>query len=344
MNLGSPDSPSVVDVRRYLREFLMDGRVIDVPFLLRFGIVNFSIVPKRAHTSAEAYRSIWTKDGSPLIATSYALQELVRSYLSCPVELAMRYQNPTVEEAVINLHKRGVTEITLLPLFPQHAMSSYETAVEKVRVVVARECPGTILKVVPPFYNHPSYIEALAESAESHLACGFDHLLISFHGLPERHLRKADPTHGHCMKSVNCCETPGLAHKTCYRAQCFKTARAFAEKLGLARDQYSVSFQSRLGREPWMQPYTDAEIERLAKSGVRNLAVICPAFVTDCLETLEEIAIRGREIFIAAGGEELRVIPCLNTHPRWVAALLDLVTPYLGPAARRSSEMHARAA
>jgi len=333
MNLGSPDSASVPGVSKYLREFLMDGRVIDVPYLIRFGIVNFSIIPKRAHLSAEAYHSIWTKEGSPLIAISRALQEIVRSNLSCPVELAMRYQNPSVEEAVIKLKARGVTEITLLPLFPHYAMSSYETAVEKVRNVIQRECPRTVLKVIPPFYDHPSYIAALVDSAQPYLDEGYDHLLLSFHGLPERHLRKSDPTGCHCLKVANCCEAPSPAHQTCYRAQCFKTAREFARGGAISPDRYSISFQSRLGRDPWMQPYTDSELVRLAKSGVRKLAVMCPAFVADCLETLEEIGMRGREIFLQAGGGEMRVIPCLNTQPGWISAVIDLVTPYLGESA-----------
>jgi protoporphyrin/coproporphyrin ferrochelatase len=345
MNLGSPDSAAVPDVRRYLREFLMDARVIDAPYPVRFGLVHFSIIPRRAHLSAEAYQSIWTKDGSPLIAISRALQELLRRHLSCLVELAMRYQNPSVEYAVTRLKLRGVTDITLLPLFPHYAMSSYETAVEKVRAVVAQECPATVLKVVPPFYDHPSYIGALVDGARPYLDSGYDHLLLSFHGLPERHLRKSDPTGSHCTKVANCCETPSPAHATCYRAQCFKTARAFAQAAGIATDRYSISFQSRLGREPWMQPYTDERLEQLAQGGVRKLAVMCPAFVADCLETLEEIGMRGRERFLQAGGEEMTVIPCLNTNPEWISAVIDLVAPHLGASTQAGTrELHRNAA
>jgi len=329
MNLGSPESTAVPDVRRYLREFLMDKRVIDAPYPIRFGIVHFGILPKRPHQSAEAYESVWTDEGSPLVVTSRRLQEAVRRSLSNPVELAMRYQNPNVEHAVDSLVTRGVREIILLPLFPHYAMSSYETAVEKVRSVVQKRAEGIRLKVIEPFYNHPAYISALVESAKSYLASEFDHLLFSFHGLPERHLRKSDPTKCHCLKVQNCCEVPSVAHKTCYRAQTFQTARLFAESAGLPRNKYSIAFQSRLGRDPWMQPYTDHELERLAKADAKKLLVICPAFVADCLETLEEIGMRGKETFLAAGGEQFTMIPCLNNHPAWVSAVLQLVKPLL---------------
>jgi ferrochelatase len=329
MNLGSPDSTSVPDVRRYLREFLMDPRVIDAPYPVRFGVVHFAILPKRPHQSAEAYQSIWTDEGSPLVVTSRQLKEAVRRNLSIPVELAMRYQNPSVEYAVESLVTRGVDEIILLPLFPHYAMSSYETAVEKVRSVLKKQSPGVSLKVVDAFYNHPAYISALVDSAKPYLNGDFDHLLFSFHGLPERHLTKSDPTKCHCLKVQNCCEVPSLAHRTCYRAQTFQTARLFAEAAAMRRDQYSIAFQSRLGRDPWMQPYTDHELERLAKAGVKNLLVICPAFVADCLETLEEIGMRGKETFLAAGGEKFTMIPCLNNNPAWISAVLQLVKPFL---------------
>jgi ferrochelatase len=208
-------------------------------------------------------------------------------------------------------------------------MSSYETAVEKVRSVVQKRAEGIRLKVIEPFYNHPAYISALVDSAKRYLASEFDHLLFSFHGLPERHLRKSDPTKCHCLKVQNCCEVQSLAHKTCYRAQTFQTARLVAEAAGLPRSKYSIAFQSRLGRDPWMQPYTDYELERLAKSGVKKLLVICPAFVADCLETLEEIGMRGKETFLAAGGEQFTMIPCLNSQPAWVSAVLQLVKPFL---------------
>ena len=325
INLGSPDSPEVPDVRRYLREFLMDGRVMDAPWPIRFGVVNFTILPKRPHQSSEAYKSIWTRQGSPLIVSSVKIQAALQERLEIPVELAMRYQNPSVENAIRNLIEVGVTNLLVIPLFPHYAMSSYETAAEKAKEVARKLAPTMKVEVAPPYYDEPAYIRALVSSASRYLQQNHDYLLFSFHGLPERHLRKADPTGSHCMKVKNCCETQSPAHATCYRAQCLKTVRAFVRETNLPEGSYSVAFQSRLGREPWMQPYTDVEIARLAKSGVKRLAVICPAFISDCLETLEEIGMRGREIFREAGGEELTLVPCLNDHPEWIDALEGMV-------------------
>jgi len=326
VNLGSPDSPAVPDVRRYLREFLMDGRVLDAPWPVRFCVVHFTILPKRPRESGHAYSKIWTKQGSPLIVISRRVQQALQQRLSVPVELAMRYQNPSIEHAVTSLAARGVTETFLIPLFPHYAMSSYETAVVRLRELATRIAPGMAIDVMPPYYDHPDYIGALVASARHAFAEPHDHVLFSFHGLPERHMRKADPTGHHCLTAANCCETPSIAHRTCYRAQCFKTVRDFVAGAGLEAGTYSVSFQSRLGREPWMRPYTDEELVRLAASGVRKLVVLCPAFVSDCLETLEEIGLRGRDAFIAAGGESLTLVPCLNEHPLWLQALERMVT------------------
>jgi ferrochelatase len=326
VNLGSPDSPSVPAVRRYLREFLMDGRVLDAPWPIRFGIVNFAILPKRPHDSAHAYQSIWTDEGSPLVVTSQRVQATLQKGLKIPVELAMRYQNPSIDSAIENLAAQEIDELLLIPLFPHYAMSSYETAVERVKEAVRHIAPWMQVQVQPPYYNLPDYIDALVASAEPHLSQPFDHLLFSYHGLPERHLRKSDPTGCHCLKAPNCCEVPSPAHATCYRAQCFQTTKAFVAKAGVPQGKFSVAFQSRLGRDPWMQPYADVEIERLAKSGVKRLLVICPAFVSDCLETIEEIGIRGRQTFLDAGGQEFALIPCLNEHPAWLRALERMVT------------------
>jgi ferrochelatase len=330
VNLGSPDSPSVPDVRRYLREFLMDGRVLDVPWPVRFCIVHFAILPSRPKQSAHAYQSIWTKDGSPLVVTSRNVQAMLQKRVRLPVELAMRYQNPSISDAVGRLAAQGVDQILLIPLFPHYAMSSFETAVERVKDVAARIAPGMRIQVQPPCFNDPDYIAALAASAEGFLAKGYDHLLFSFHGLPERHLRKSDPTGGHCLVTPNCCEAASPAHATCYRAQCFQTVKAFVQKAGVPEEKYSIAFQSRLGREPWLSPYTDHELPKLAARGVSKLLVICPAFVSDCLETLEEIGIRGRESFLGAGGGDLKLIPCLNEHPLWIAVLEKMVAGFSG--------------
>jgi protoporphyrin/coproporphyrin ferrochelatase len=326
INLGSPDSTKVSDVRRYLNQFLMDGRVIDVAWPLRRLIVGLILI-NRPKESAHAYSKIWTKDGSPLVVTSRnvarALQRRTGNGLA--VELAMRYQNPSVESAIANLRAQGVTDLLVFSLFPHYAMSSFESAVVRAQEVAAKIAPGMKLKIAEPYYNDPDYIAALAASAEDALKTGYDHLLFSFHGLPERHLRKSDTTGCHCLATPNCCETPGPAHRTCYRAQCLATVRAFVEAAGVPADKFSVAFQSRLGKDPWLKPYTDLELERLAKCGIKKLLVICPAFVSDCLETIEEIAMRGREIFIEAGGSEFALIPCLNEHPRWIDALEKMV-------------------
>ena len=328
VNLGSPDSPSVGDVRRYLREFLMDPRVLDVNWFLRFALVNFAILPSRPRQSAHAYQKIWTAAGSPLVVTSQNVCRQLQTRVKVPVELAMRYQNPAIASAVRKLARRGVDEVLLIPLFPHYAMSSFETAVERVKELAAHLAPGTRITVQPPFYNHPQYIEALTASARDLLDKGYDHLLFSFHGLPERQIRKSDPTGSHCLANLDCCETASRAHETCYRAQCFKTVAAFVKQASIPAGKYSIAFQSRLGRDPWLKPYTDYELVRLASAGKRNLLVICPAFVSDCLETLEEIGLRGRDTFLDAGGAEFAQIPCLNEHPLWLNTLAAMVSAF----------------
>ena len=320
VNLGSPDSPSVRDVRRYLNEFLMDRRVIDTPWLLRRFIVGMILI-NRPKESTHAYKKIWTPEGSPLVVTSRNVQLKLQERLTIPVELAMRYQNPPIESGLKKLLERGVDELILIPLFPHYAMSSYETAVARVKELAHWVAPKMTITVQPPYFDSPEYIAALTASAKDHLETGYDHLLFSFHGIPERHLKKSDPTGGHCLAMADCCKTASPAHATCYRAQCFKTAAAYVKLAGVPAGKFSISFQSRLGRNPWLKPYTDVELAGLPKRGVKKLFVICPAFVSDCLETLEEIGLRGRETFLSAGGAEFAQIPCLNEHPRWIAAL-----------------------
>ena len=323
INLGSPDSPSVPSVRKYLREFLMDPRVLDAPWLVRAFVVYGCILPFRPKHSAEAYQQIWTHEGSPLVATSRNVQRKLQQQLgeNFAVELAMRYQSPSIASAIASLHIQGITDVLVIPLFPHYAMSSYETAVVCAQEHAAKQAPGMQLKITEPYYSDPRYIQALASSASDFLQREYDHLLFSFHGLPERHLRKADPTGSHCLGTNDCCERHNAAHRTCYRAQCFATVRAFTEEAGVPPEKVSVAFQSRLGRDPWLKPYADFEFARLAQSGVKKLLVICPAFVSDCLETLEEVAMRGRETFLQAGGGEFTLIRCLNEHPQWLCAL-----------------------
>ncbi len=328
VNLGSPDSPSVPDVRRYLNEFLMDGRVIDVAWPLRRLIVGMILI-KRPHESGEAYDKVWTKDGSPLVVTSRHVQQLLQARLTVPVDLAMRYQNPSIESAVKRLAANGATETLLIPMFPHFAMSSYETAVVRVKEVAAKFAPQLKLTVQAPYFDHPDYIRALVSSAADFLKRDYDHLLFSYHGIPERHLRKSDPTGCHCLVKDNCCESASPAHATCYRAQCFATTAAFVKLAGVPREKYSVSFQSRLGKDPWLKPYTDYELPRLANEGKKKMLVICPAFVADCLETIEEIGMRGCEEFMAGNGKEFTRIPCMNEHPAWIDALVRLAGDFL---------------
>jgi ferrochelatase len=325
VNLGSPDSPSVPDVRRYLREFLMDERVIDVAWPLRAFIVYGTVLPFRPKQSAHAYQTIWTKEGSPLVITSKALAKELGQRFTCPVELAMRYQNPSIPDAINNLLYVGVKHVVLVPLFPHYAMSSYETAVERVREVLEQQSPGAKLTVVPPFYKHFNYIEALVESAKPYLQEPFDHLLFSYHGIPERQILKCDPTGAHCLKSPNCCDMVCPANNRCYKSHCVQTTKYFVEMAGIPADKYSISFQSRLGRDPWLQPFTDLELPRLAREGKKRIVVMSAAFVADCLETIEELGLRGRESFLEAGGEKFTLVPCLNTHPRWIDGLESII-------------------
>ena len=325
INLGSPASTEVGDVRRYLNQFLMDPWVIDVPWPLRRFIVSMILI-KRPAASAEAYRSIWWEDGSPLIVISKRLQQQVAArWGKGPVELAMRYGEPSIENSLQKLAAQGVKRVTLVPLYPQFADSTVTTALEEVRRVMKQQAYGFELDVLPPFYDQPEYLDALVETARPYLEQGFDHLLHSYHGLPERHLHKTDPTGSHCLKSDDCCQrASGAVLDSCYRAQCLRSSSGFARVAGLTDDQWSVAFQSRLGRAKWIEPYTEATLEALAARGVKKLLVMCPAFVADCIETLEEIGDRGREQFIEAGGEDLQLIPCLNDHPAWAQALIEL--------------------
>jgi ferrochelatase len=325
VNLGSPGSPSVHDVRKYLREFLMDGRVLDVPWPVRFCVVNFAILPSRPKESAHAYEKIWTPEGSPLVVTSRRVQAKLQERVTAPVELAMRYQNPSIQSALKTLADKGVTDLLVIPLFPHYAMSSYESAAERVVEIAAMFRPKIKIHLQPPYFDAPEYIEALVASAKKHLETGYDHLLFSFHGIPERHLCKSDTTGRHCLKVENCCEVPSPAHATCYRAQCFKTVAAFVAKAGVPKEKYSVAFQSRLGKDPWLKPYSDLEIEKFPARGIKKILVICPAFVSDCLETIEEMGIRGREAFLKAGGGEFELIPCMNENPQWISVLEKMV-------------------
>lgn len=325
VNLGSPASTSVADVRRYLNQFLMDPYVIDLPWPVRRLLVSLILI-KRPEQSAHAYASIWWEDGSPLVVLTRRLQAAVREHWTHgPVEIAMRYGEPSLPTVLQRLAAQGVRKVTLAPLYPQFADSTVTTVVEQARQVIAEQRLALDLAVLQPFYDQPAYIDALVESARPYLEQDHDHLLMSFHGLPERHLKKLDPTGNHDFQAEDCCKdaSPEML-AVCYRGQCLRTAQAFARQLGIADGKWSVSFQSRLGKAKWIEPYTETRLDELGKAGVKKLLVMCPAFVADCIETLEEIGDRGREQFIAAGGEELVLVPCLNDHPQWAQALAGM--------------------
>ena len=326
VNLGSPDSPDTDAVRRYLNEFLMDGNVIDLPWPLRRLIVSLFILPTRPARSAEAYASIWTDEGSPLISLSQRLLECVRQKTDMPVELAMRYGEPDMASALVRLAARpDIKEVLLFPLYPHYAMSTVKTAEEKAREIIEDHKLPVTLKVHPAFYDHDRYIEALVDSARDWLEKDYDHLVFSYHGVPERHILKDDPTSSHCLKSKDCCQKSSTAHHTCYRHQIYRTSACFVEAADIPIDKYTVAFQSKLGRAKWLEPSTSSVIRKLAEQGAKKVLVICPSFVSDCLETLEEIGIEARNDFIEAGGESLELIPCLNDHPGWV----ELVSQWL---------------
>ncbi len=323
INLGTPDEPTTPAVRRYLREFLGDPRVLDINAVGRAALLHLVILPRRPSKSAEAYRSIWDAErGSPLLYHSQDLVKGVAARLGdgWQVELAMRYGKPSIADGLTALEQAKVDRIVVLPLFPQYASSSTGTAVARVMELAQQRWNVPALDFVPAFFDDPGFLTAFEEVARPVLAeTRPDHVLFSFHPLPVRQIEKTDTTAAHCFKSETCCDT--LANPNCYRAQSFHTARALASRLALATDRYTVCFQSRLGRTPWIQPYTDHLLDELPKKGIKKLAVLCPAFVADCLETVEEIGIRAKEQWRAAGGEELTLVPSLNATRPWVDAV-----------------------
>lgn len=322
VNLGSPKSTDPKDVKVYLDEFLMDERVIDVPYILRALLVRGIILNTRPKKSAEAYSKIWWDEGSPLIVLSKRLQEKIDSFTSVPISLAMRYGEPSIMNGMKELYEKGVREMLLFPLYPQYAMATTETIIVLAEELQKEHFPDMKITVVPPFYNHPDYINVLSRSiAEKIDDLDYEHLLFSYHGVPERHIRKSDITKSHCKMDGSCCVTPSPAHQYCYKHHCLETTRLVAEKLQLKEGTYSTSFQSRLGFDPWLKPYTDRTIEKLGLSGIKKMAIVTPAFVSDCLETLEEIEMEGGEIFEEVGGEEYTFIPCINDRPDWVKTL-----------------------
>lgn len=322
VNLGSPDSTDPKDVKKYLDEFLMDPRVIDVPYWLRSFVVRGIVLNTRPKKSAEAYSKIWWDEGSPLIVLSERLREKVDQQTGIPIALAMRYGKMKMIEGLQELKDQDVTEVLLVPLYPQFAMATTETIMVLAEELRKEFFPEMTFDSIPAFYNKPEYIEVLSQSiAEKLEGLDYEHLLFSYHGVPERHIKKRDITKSHCKVDKSCCVTHSPAHQFCYRHQCYEVTRLVGEKLGLQQGTFSTTFQSRLGFDPWLQPYTDRTIEKLGLSGVKKMAIVTPAFVSDCLETLEEIAMEGEEIFHEVGGKEFTTIPCLNDRDDWVRVL-----------------------
>ncbi|MDR2863815.1 MAG: ferrochelatase [Puniceicoccales bacterium] len=328
LNLGSPKSPAVADVRGFLREFLGDARVIDINPLLRWLLLHGIILRRRPARSALAYQRVWTAEGSPLLVATEQLRTALESVVDVPVRAGMRYGAPSTRDAVAALVRDGVSDVLVLPQYPHFAMSSYETAVVCAREELRRQAPGARVTVMPPYYASPGYIAALVESARPWLARPFDKLLFSFHGVPLRHLRREIPGYPDCADAQDCCPPDPALRARDYRHQCFATLEAFAAAAGVPRDKCTISFQSRLGRSAWIRPYTDETLRTFPTQGVRRLLVLCPAFTADCLETLDEIREEGRHLFLEAGGESFEQIPCLNAHPAYVRFLAGEVAAW----------------
>jgi ferrochelatase len=346
INLGTPASPRLSDVRPYLREFLSDPRVLDVSPLLRWFLLNVVILPRRPKQSAAAYEKIWTDRGSPLLFHSRDLVEKVQRRVGSEVmvALAMRYGQPSIASGLEELRDNGVQRIVVFPLYPQYSSAATGSSIEKVFGCASELWNVPSLQFVPPFYDHPAFIEAKAAVARPYVErADYEKVFFSFHGLPERHVRKSDPSGKHCLRNEDCCERIVGANVNCYRAQCFATARLLADSLGVPEDKRILCFQSRLGREPWIRPYTDELVLQQAHAGVKRALIMSPAFVTDCLETIEELGIRAAESFETAGGERLELVPSLNARDDWADALVTIArehSTWLADTADRSTQDH----
>ncbi len=327
INLGSPSSTKVEDVKTYLDEFLMDKRVIDIAYPLRYLLVRGIITRFRAPKSAEKYKSIWTDNGSPLIYYTQQLTKLLAKETNLPVYMCMRYAVPKPSDVMDQIQKEhpNLEELILFPLYPHYAMSSYETAVEHVLNHYKQKQYSFKINTIDPFYDDEDYINALSESIEPHLKKDYDHILFSYHGIPERHVKKSDITKKHCLNVEDCCNKKSEAHPYCYRHQVVTTSDLVAKKLDIPKEKYSICFQSRLGPNKWLEPSTEYMLQTLPKKGIKKLLIVCPAFVSDCLETLEEINMEGKETFEESGGDHLHPIPCLNENPTWISAMHKII-------------------
>lgn len=333
INLGSPDSPSIPDVRRYLTEFLMDPCVINLPLPVRYTLVHGFIARFRPKSSAHAYSQVWTDEGSPLIVISRRLTAGVAALTDIPVVMAMRYGNPSIASVLGELAAQDVDELFVIPLYPQYAASTRKTVMAEVeRANAALTNPMRVVEH-PPFYQDPRYLDVLADQIRPSLSTGVDKLIFSYHGVPETHIRAADTTNRHRSwpggpADVDCCPG-GVPAPWCYRQQTRLVSTEVANRLGLGPDDYTISYQSRLGPHPWLSPDTAGVLAELPKSGAKTVAVASAAFVSDCLETLEELDIRGRQIFHDAGGQNFIRLDCLNDHPAWVALVAGWINEWV---------------
>ncbi len=328
--LGTPDSPSTKDVRRYLTEFLNDPYVFDLPFLKRLLLVNLIIVPFRAPKSAKLYKEVWTDEGSPLLKHTIDLKEKLQHSLgeSYHVAMGMRYQSPSLECALKELHDAKVSRIVAIPLYPQYATSTTKSTIEKISLLAKKWDQLPKINYVEQFYNNPRFIDSWCKRAAQYNVSNYDHIIFSFHGLPERQIKNLDASKRHCLEKENCCSSPCEWNTRCYKHHCYETAKSIAAKIDISRSDYTVCFQSRLGKDPWIQPYSDKVIEEKGKEGMKKLLVFSPAFVADCLETLYEITIEYGEIFERFGGEKIQLVESLNASPDWVETVQGLVKDY----------------
>ncbi|QVL56776.1 MAG: ferrochelatase [Simkaniaceae bacterium] len=320
VNLGTPDSPNPGDVKRYLTEFLTDGRVIDLPPVRRNLLVRGVIVPRRYKESAKLYQSIWEEEGSPLLIYGKRVAHLLQERLgsSYQVELAMRYQKPSIEEGLQAL--KGARRLIIFPLFPQYASATTGSVHQRVFEQISRWEVIPEVRAISSYYDHPSFIEAHIARGKEYDLEAYDHILFSYHGLPERQIKKADQR-GTCLVQKDCCKK----NPRCYAAQCYGTTEKITQGLKIPKEKWSLAFQSRLGKSPWIRPYSDSVLEMLAKENKKRVLVFSPAFVSDCLETLEEIGCQYKELFIQKGGESLDLVQGLNDHPKWIEAIERII-------------------
>lgn len=333
INLGTPDSPAPRDVYRYLIEFLTDGRVIDIAWLKRQLLVRGIIVPTRYRQSAASYKAIWTQEGSPLMVYSQRIRNALQSVLDedSVVEIAMRYQNPSIKSALDKLMNQSLDHLIVFPLFPQYASATTGSIYEKVMEHLKDYPQLPKLTFIDQFAVHPAFIQAFVKLGERHPIHEYDHVLFSFHGLPRRQLTKSD-RNGWCLKQKDCCQNFCEANRHCYSSQCYATAHRIAEGLNLKPEQFSVAFQSRLGKDPWLEPYTSDVIEKLAHAKKSKVLVFCPSFVCDCLETIFEIGEEYQQEFVKMGGVKLDLVQGLNDEPFWVDALKQILAEHLDKA------------